>query len=236
MGIKMVLSGEGADEIFGGYLYFHKAPKRASSTRRRRKLTLHLYDCLRANKARRLGRRGPRSVPRHGFLDVAMTLRPGAQKMVARRPDREVPPAQGLRRRPARRDALAPEGAVLRRRRLRLDRPLKAHAEARVTDASGQAGERFPMHAGDEGGYLYRSIFEDFPAALRRRMRAVWPERRVFFGRCARVGSVVQGERGSERESGQGRAQALGLTRRDSSRPRTAAVSPIPVPPSPARA
>ena len=53
MGIKMVLSGEGADEIFGGYLYFHKAPDaRAFHEETVRKLSkLHLYDCLRANKS-----------------------------------------------------------------------------------------------------------------------------------------------------------------------------------------
>ena len=53
MGIKMVLSGEGADEIFGGYLYFHKAPSAIefhNETVRKLK-NLHLYDCLRANKA-----------------------------------------------------------------------------------------------------------------------------------------------------------------------------------------
>ena len=53
MGIKMILSGEGADEIFGGYLYFHKAPNPTEFHEELvRKLSmLHLYDCLRANKA-----------------------------------------------------------------------------------------------------------------------------------------------------------------------------------------
>ena len=53
MGIKMVLSGEGADEVFGGYLYFHKAPNgRELHDETVRKLQkLHLYDCLRANKS-----------------------------------------------------------------------------------------------------------------------------------------------------------------------------------------
>lgn len=53
MGIKMVLSGEGADEIFGGYLYFHKAPNaNAFHDETIRKLSkLHMYDCLRANKS-----------------------------------------------------------------------------------------------------------------------------------------------------------------------------------------
>ncbi len=54
MGIKMVLSGEGSDEIFGGYLYFHKAPNREEFHKENvRKLKgLHKYDCLRANKVR----------------------------------------------------------------------------------------------------------------------------------------------------------------------------------------
>ncbi len=53
MGIKMVLSGEGADEVFGGYLYFHKAPnaKEFHEETVRKLLALHMYDCARANKA-----------------------------------------------------------------------------------------------------------------------------------------------------------------------------------------
>ena len=53
MGFKMVLSGEGADEIFGGYLYFHKAPSAKDFHEENvRKLDkLHMYDCLRANKS-----------------------------------------------------------------------------------------------------------------------------------------------------------------------------------------
>ena len=52
MGIKMVLSGEGADELFGGYLYFHKAPnaKEFHEETVRKLDKLHMYDCLRANK------------------------------------------------------------------------------------------------------------------------------------------------------------------------------------------
>merc|ERR1711865_628653 len=53
LGVKMVLSGEGADEIFGGYLYFHKAPspKDFHQETVRKMEQLHLYDCLRANKS-----------------------------------------------------------------------------------------------------------------------------------------------------------------------------------------
>jgi len=53
LGVKMVLSGEGSDEIFGGYLYFHKAPNKEELHREtcRKIKSLHLYDCLRANKS-----------------------------------------------------------------------------------------------------------------------------------------------------------------------------------------
>ena len=84
MGIKMVLSGEGADEIFGGYLYFHKAPNPTEFHEELvRKLSLlHLYDCLRANKAMAawgVEARVPFLDPE--FLDVAMSMDP-AHKMI----------------------------------------------------------------------------------------------------------------------------------------------------------
>jgi asparagine synthase (glutamine-hydrolysing) len=79
MGVKMVLSGEGADEIFGGYLYFHKAPNaEALHDETVRKLDqLHLFDCLRANKS--MASWGVEArVPflDREFLDIAMTLNP----------------------------------------------------------------------------------------------------------------------------------------------------------------
>lgn len=79
MGIKMVLSGEGADEIFGGYLYFHKAPNaEAFHEETIRKLgKLHLYDCLRANKSLAAwGVEGRVPFLDKEFLDVAMRLNP----------------------------------------------------------------------------------------------------------------------------------------------------------------
>ncbi len=79
MGVKMVLSGEGADEIFGGYLYFHKAPNaRAFHEETIRKLSkLHLYDCLRANKSLAAwGVEGRVPFLDKEFMDVAMTLNP----------------------------------------------------------------------------------------------------------------------------------------------------------------
>ena len=85
MGIKMVLSGEGADEIFGGYLYFHKAPSaQAFHEETVRKLSkLHLYDCLRANKSLSAwGVEGRVPFLDKEFLDVAMRTNPRA-KMIA---------------------------------------------------------------------------------------------------------------------------------------------------------
>lgn len=82
MGIKMVLSGEGADEIFGGYLYFHKAPDaRAFHEETVRKLSkLYLYDCLRANKALAAwGVEGRVPFLDKEFLDIAMRLNPKAK-------------------------------------------------------------------------------------------------------------------------------------------------------------
>lgn len=79
MGIKMVLTGEGADEIFGGYLYFHKAPDaRAFHEETVRKLSkLHLYDCLRANKSLAAwGVEGRVPFLDKEFMDVAMRLNP----------------------------------------------------------------------------------------------------------------------------------------------------------------
>ncbi|MDO8899342.1 MAG: asparagine synthase B [Bacteroidales bacterium] len=79
MGIKMVLSGEGADEIFGGYLYFHKAPNAAAFHEETvRKLSkLHLYDCLRANKSlASWGVEGRVPFLDKEFMDVAMRINP----------------------------------------------------------------------------------------------------------------------------------------------------------------
>ena len=79
MGIKMVLSGEGADEIFGGYLYFHKAPNAEEFHNETvRKLSkLHLYDCLRANKSLAAwGVEGRVPFLDKDFIDIAMNINP----------------------------------------------------------------------------------------------------------------------------------------------------------------
>jgi asparagine synthase (glutamine-hydrolysing) len=167
-GVKMVLSGEGSDEIFGGYLYFHKAPSaRAFHEELVRKLQLlHLYDCLRANKSMAawgIEARVPFLDTR--FLDVAMRV-PARHKMV--RPG-------GIEKnilREAFRGAL-PDDILWRQKEQFSDGvgyswidSLKAHAEARVTDGDmAEAAERFPIGTPlTKESFVYRAIFEDlFP-------------------------------------------------------------------------
>ena len=87
MGIKMVLSGEGSDEVFGGYLYFHKAPnaKELHEETVRKLLALHMYDCARANKAMSAWGVEAR-VPflDKKFLDVAMRINPQDKAVTAK--------------------------------------------------------------------------------------------------------------------------------------------------------
>lgn len=89
MGIKMVLSGEGSDELFGGYLYFHKAPnaKEFHEELVRKMSKLHLYDCLRANKSLMAwGVEGRVPFLDKDFIDIAMNLNP-SDKMNIKLPD-----------------------------------------------------------------------------------------------------------------------------------------------------
>ena len=89
MGIKMVLSGEGSDELFGGYLYFHKAPDAQEFHEElvRKMSKLHLYDCLRANKSLMAwGVEGRVPFLDKDFIDIAMGLNP-SDKMSIRLSD-----------------------------------------------------------------------------------------------------------------------------------------------------
>jgi asparagine synthase (glutamine-hydrolysing) len=177
MGIKMILSGEGADEIFGGYLYFHKAPNPTEFHEElvRKISMLHLYDCLRANKAMcawGVEARVPFLDPE--FLDVAMGIDPKYKMIRAkarRAADGEVHPPQGLRRLDPRRDTLAPEGAVLRRRRLfldRLDQGLRRQGDLRL----GHGQRALPLPAEDAAQQGSLLVPHDLRGALQE------PERR----------------------------------------------------------
>ena len=169
MGIKMVLSGEGADEIFGGYLYFHKAPSaREFHEETVRKLSkLYMYDCLRANKSLSAwGVEGRVPFLDKEFLDVAMRTNPEAKMCPGKTIEKKIV-------REAFTDML-PESVAWRQKEQFSDGvgyswidTLKAEAEKAVSDEMmAHAAERFPINPPqNKEEYRYRSIFEEhFPS------------------------------------------------------------------------
>ena len=169
MGIKMVLSGEGADEIFGGYLYFHKAPSaRDFHEETVRKLSkLYLYDCLRANKSLSAwGVEGRVPFLDKEFLDVAMRTNPEAKMC----------PGSTMEKRIVR-EAFAdmlPEAVAWRQKEQFsdgvgyswIDTLKQLTSEAVSDEQMTHAAERFPINPPrNKEEYYYRSIFaEHFPS------------------------------------------------------------------------
>ena len=169
MGIKMVLSGEGADEIFGGYLYFHKAPDaKAFHEETVRKLKkLHFYDCLRANKSLMAwGIEGRVPFLDKEFLDVAMRIDP-VLKMCPGKTIEKAVVREGFA-------DLLPESVAWRQKEQFsdgvgyswIDTLKKVTAEAVSDEQMAHAAERFPINPPlCKEEYYYRSIFEEhFPS------------------------------------------------------------------------
>ena len=169
MGIKMVLSGEGADEIFGGYLYFHKAPTaQAFHEETVRKLSkLYMYDCLRANKSLSAwGVEGRVPFLDKEFLDVAMRTNPEAKMCPGKTIEKRIV-----------REAFAdllPDAVAWRQKEQFSDGvgyswidTLKQLTSDLVSDEQmAHAAERFPINPPrNKEEYYYRSIFaEHFPS------------------------------------------------------------------------
>ena len=169
MGIKMVLSGEGADELFGGYLYFHKAPNaqefHEETVRKLKKL--HMYDCLRANKSlASWGIEGRVPFLDKEFMDVAMRINPQDKMINGERMEKWVV-------RKAFEDML-PKSVAWRQKEQFSDGvgyswidTLKEVVEKEVTDEQmANAHFRFPIQTPqNKEEFYYRSIFtEHFPS------------------------------------------------------------------------
>ncbi|MDG1761205.1 MAG: asparagine synthase B [Flavobacteriaceae bacterium] len=169
MGIKMVLSGEGADEIFGGYLYFHKAPNAEEFHKETvRKLDkLYQYDCLRANKSLAAwGIEGRVPFLDKEFMDVAMSISPQDKMINGERMEKWVVRKAF--------ESYLPESVAWRQKEQFSDGvgyswidTLKEVVEEAVSDKQmEQASFRFPVQTPmSKEEYYYRSIFEEhFPS------------------------------------------------------------------------
>ena len=168
MGIKMVLSGEGSDELFGGYLYFHKAPNAQEFHEElvRKMSKLHLYDCLRANKSLMAwGVEGRVPFLDKDFIDIAMGLNP-SDKMNIKLPDGKQRMEKWILRKAF--EDLLPESIAWRQKEQFSDGvgynwidTLKIMTEEKVSDAEFARREnRFPVNPPKtKEEYYYREIY-----------------------------------------------------------------------------
>ena len=168
MGIKMVLSGEGSDELFGGYLYFHKAPDAQEFHEElvRKMSKLHLYDCLRANKSLMAwGVEGRVPFLDKDFIDIAMGLNP-SDKMSIRLSDGKQRIEKWILRKAF--EDLLPEDIAWRQKEQFSDGvgynwidTLKKITEEKVSDAEFARREsRFPVNPPKtKEEYYYREIY-----------------------------------------------------------------------------